>query len=116
MLVIGQLYFDHYIRACTKLQFVCIVFTILESSSIVRMNKGRTPVFSNDVSRPSCDTRKAMIMAMGVEAPQNHQQAKSNVSATDHVISSEYIYILPHFQGHGLEWISLHYNRPIVRY
>ena len=51
------------------------------------MNKGRTPAPSTHASRPSFDTRKAMIMAMVVEAPQNHQQAKANVSATDHLIS-----------------------------
>ena len=52
------------------------------------MNKGRTPAPSKHASRPSFDTRKAMIMATIVEAPQNHQQAKANVSATHHVIST----------------------------
>ena len=85
MLATGQLYFDHYIRAC-KLQNVCLFFAILESSSTVRMNKGRTPVPSHHISRSSLDTRKAMIMDMFVEDPQNHQQAKANVSTTDHVI------------------------------
>jgi hypothetical protein len=91
LLAIGQLYFDHFIRAC-KLQNFCHLFAILECSSPVRMNKGRTPAPSNHVSRPSFDTRKAMIMAMLVEAPQNHQQAKANVSAVVHVISTVYKY------------------------
>ena len=56
------------------------------------MNKDRTPVPSNHASRPSFDTRKAMIMALVVESPQNHQQAKANVSATDDVISVVYKY------------------------
>jgi hypothetical protein len=55
------------------------------------MNKGRTPAPSNHASRPSFDICKAMIMTMTVEAPQNHQQAKSKVSATDHVIWEQYI-------------------------
>jgi len=50
------------------------------------MNKGRTPIPSSHVSRPSFNTRKAMIMEMVVEAPQSHQHAKANVSATHHVI------------------------------
>jgi hypothetical protein len=49
-------------------------FAILESAST-----GRTPASSNQVSYPSFDTRQAMIMDM-VVAPQNHQQAKANVS------------------------------------
>ena len=56
------------------------------------MNKDRTPVPSNHSLRPSFDTRKAMIMAMVVESPQNHQQAKANVSATDNLISAVYKY------------------------
>jgi hypothetical protein len=60
------------------------------------MNISRTPVLSNHVSRPSFDARKAMIMDMVVEAPQNHQQAKANVNATfDHVISAVYKYPAP---------------------
>ena len=89
MLAIGQLYFDHYIRAC-KLQSVCLFFAVLKISSTVRMNKGRTPTPCSHVSRPSFDTRKSMIMALLVEAPQNHQQAKFNVSASDHIISALY--------------------------
>jgi hypothetical protein len=98
LLAIGQLYFNHYIRAC-KLQNVCLFFAILESSSTVRMNlnKGSTPVPSNYASPTffERDTRKlkslkAMIMDMVVEAPQNHEQAKANVSDTDHVISTQY--------------------------
>ena len=65
------------------------------------MNKGPTPIPSNYASPPSFETRKAMIMDMVVEVPQNHQQAKANVSATNHVISVQYTNILPHFQGLG---------------
>ena len=54
------------------------------------MKKSRKPIPSNHASRPSFDTRKAMIMAIIVEAPQNHQQAKANVSAIDRVISTVY--------------------------
>jgi hypothetical protein len=59
------------------------------------MNKGRIPAPSNHVSRPSFNTRKAMIMATVVEAPQDHQQAKANVSATVHVIFAKCINIPP---------------------
>jgi hypothetical protein len=38
--------------------------------------------------RPSFDTHKAMIMDMVVEAPQNRQEAKVNVSDADHVNSA----------------------------
>jgi hypothetical protein len=84
-LAIGRFYFDHYIRAC-EFTLCCPVFAILQfkTSSTVRMNKCSTPIPSSDVSRPSFDTRKAMIMDMVVEAPQSHQQVKANVSVTDH--------------------------------
>ena len=89
LLAIGQFYFDNYIRAC-KLQKFCLFFAILKNSSTVRMNKGRKTVeISSDYAfRPCFDTRKAMIVDMVVEAPQNHKQAKANVSATDYEISS----------------------------
>jgi hypothetical protein len=95
ILAIGRLYFDHCIRAC-KLQKLYLFFAVLESSSTVKMNKGRT-LPSNHVSRPSFGTRRAMIMAMVVEAPQTHGQLKTNVSATDHVIfgSVQISYPLP---------------------
>jgi len=56
------------------------------------MMHGTLPSPSNHVSRPSSETRKAMIMAMVVEDPQTHGQLKTNVSATDHVISAVYKY------------------------
>ena len=112
MLIIGRFYFDHYICAC-KLQNVGLFFAILKSSSTVRMDKGRTPMPSNHASRPSFDSIKAMMMAMVVEAPRNHQQAKANVSATDHVISARCTNILSSFQGLSSGWISLRYIRPI---
>ena len=115
LLAIGQLYFDHYIRAC-KLQNVCLFFVILKNSSTVRMNKGRTPTPSNHVSRPSFNNCIEMIKAMVVEAPQNHQQAKGNVSAADHVISTQRTIILTPFQGLGSGWISMRYIRPIRYY
>ena len=91
LLAIGQLYFDHFIRAC-KLRIFPVFFTILKRSSTVRMYKGRTPTPSSHASRPSFETRKAMIMAMVVEALQNHQQAKANVSVT-YVIPTVYKYL-----------------------
>ena len=79
------------------------------------MNKGRTPASSNDVSRPSFDTRKAMIMAMVVEAPQNHQQAKANVSATDHVISAVYKYHGPFLRPwFGMDFVVLYQENTII--
>ena len=72
------------------------------------MDKGRIPIPSNHVSHPSFDTRKAMIMDMLVEAPQNHQQAKANVSATDHVISAVYKYPAPFSRPwFGMDFIAL---------
>jgi hypothetical protein len=93
---IGELYLVHYIRAC-KLQNFYLFFAVLKSSSTVKRNKGRTPAPSKHVSRPSFETRKELIKDMLVEAPQNHKQAKSNVSATDHVISAVYKYHAPPF-------------------
>lgn len=52
------------------------------------------PAPSNHVSRPSFDTLKEMMMAMVVEAPKNHAQAKTNVSAFDHVFSAAFKYFL----------------------
>lgn len=84
---IGKLYFEHFIRAC-KLQKKFFFFTacVLNSFSLVRMHKGRTPLPSSHASRPSFDARKWNIMTTIIEAPQNHQHAKSNVRATDYVI------------------------------
>ena len=56
------------------------------------MNKGHTLVPSDHSLLPSFDTRKAMIMAMVVESPQNYQQAKANVSVIDDLISAVYKY------------------------
>jgi len=64
MLAIGEMYFNFYIRS-------------------FKMYKGRTPAPSNHASRPSFDTRKAMIKGMLVQAPQNHQQAKANALVRD---------------------------------
>ena len=93
LLAIGQLYFDHYLRAC-KPQFFLPFFSHSEKFSTVKMtrNNCRTPASSSDFLRPSFkfDTRKAMINATLVEAPQNHKQAKANVSATNHVILTRY--------------------------
>ena len=45
---------------------------------------------------------------MGVEAPQNHQQAKANVSASDHVISSVYKYPAPFSRPwFGMDFVAL---------
>ena len=44
-----------------------------------------TPITPIGVSRAPFDTRNEMINAMLVETPQNHKQAKDNVSAIDHV-------------------------------
>jgi hypothetical protein len=100
MLAVGRFYFDHYIRAC-KLQNVRLLFATLESALTVRMDKIRTPVSSNYDRPPSFYTRKAMIMDMLVEAPQNHQQSKANVSPTDHVISARRTISPFNFQGLG---------------
>jgi hypothetical protein len=51
--------------------------------------------------RPSFDTHKVMIMDMVVEAPQNRQEAKANVSDADHVISAYRTITLFTFQGLG---------------
>ena len=74
----GKMYYDHYIRACKLLMLP--VYRHSERHSTVKKNKGRTPVPSSHVSRPSFDTREAMIMDMLVEAPQSHRDAKKNVS------------------------------------
>ena len=75
-LAIGQLYFDHYIRACKHI--FCLSFVVLKS-----FNSQNDPVPSSDSHISLFDTHKATIKAMLVEAPQNHKQAKANVSATD---------------------------------
>ena len=87
MLSIGKLYFDHFIRTC-KLQNFCFFSPFWKVLPPVRKHKGPTPTPSQHASRPSFETRKAMILAMVVEAPQNHRHAKANVSATDRVIST----------------------------
>ncbi|KAF9220142.1 hypothetical protein BS17DRAFT_739680 [Gyrodon lividus] len=60
----GKLYCDHYIRAFRKY-------------------KGRTPAPSSHPSRPSFDSRKALIMYMLKEAPQSHQNAKRKALVRD---------------------------------
>ena len=63
-LAIGQLYFDHYIRACKHI--FCLSFVVLKS-----FNSQNDPVPSSDFSRlsfnTSFDTHKATIKAMLVE-------------------------------------------------
>jgi hypothetical protein len=75
----GKMYYDHYIRACKLV--LLPVFCHSERHPTVKKTKGRTPTPSYHASRPSFDTRKAMIMDMLVEAPQTHRDAKKNVSA-----------------------------------
>jgi hypothetical protein len=75
----GKMYYDHYMRACKLL--LLSVCPHSERYSTVKKTKGRTPIPSSHASRPSFDTRKAMIMDMLVEAPQSHRDAKKNVSA-----------------------------------
>jgi hypothetical protein len=75
----GKMYYDHYIRACKLL--LLPVFCHSERHPTVKKTKGRTPTPSYHASRPSFDTRKAMIMDMLLEAPQTHRDAKKNVSA-----------------------------------
>jgi hypothetical protein len=76
----GEMYYDHYIRACKLL--LLPVFCHSERHPTVKKTKGRsTPTLSYHASRPSFYTRKAMIMDMLVEAPQTHRDPKKNVSA-----------------------------------
>jgi hypothetical protein len=58
----GKMYYDHYICAYKLLLFP--VFFHSERHLTVKKTKGRTPTPSYHVSRPSFDTRKAMIMDM----------------------------------------------------
>ncbi|KAF9220130.1 hypothetical protein BS17DRAFT_787934, partial [Gyrodon lividus] len=60
----GKLYCDHYIRAFRKY-------------------KSRTPAPSSHPSRPSFDSRKALITYMLKEAPQSHQNAKRKALVRD---------------------------------
>jgi hypothetical protein len=113
---LGQFYFDHFIRAC-KLSF-CLFkfFRILKISSKVKTNKGRTPTPSSHASRPSFDTLKEMIKAMVVEAPQNHQQAKKNVSALSCIFGSVQIFPFKALVRDGFRCvISGRYDIPSVK-
>jgi hypothetical protein len=79
MLNVGQMYYDHFIRACTlyvrsyEYPFHVFIFS-------VRSNKGRTPNPTNHASRPSFDTIADMISDCMEEAPQGHASAKKRVS------------------------------------
>lgn len=46
---------------------------------IVRKNKGRTPVPSGHVSRPSFDDMQETLMYLLVEPPKNYTDAKNGV-------------------------------------
>jgi len=46
---------------------------------IVRQNKGRTPVPSGHVSRPSFDDMQATLMYLLVEPPKNYTDSKNGV-------------------------------------
>jgi hypothetical protein len=74
--------------------FVCFYYTrICESPSLrrfhfsdalltVKKNIGPTPLCSSHPLRPDFETKKDMIKGMLCEAPQNHSDAKKNVSVT----------------------------------
>ncbi|KAF8965403.1 hypothetical protein BDZ97DRAFT_1998394, partial [Flammula alnicola] len=62
LLAVGQIYYDHYIRACT----------------FPKPTGGRIPTPSNHASRPSFDKLADMIKANLVEAPQSHADATNN--------------------------------------
>ncbi|KAF8968556.1 hypothetical protein BDZ97DRAFT_1799021 [Flammula alnicola] len=64
LLTVGQMYYDHYIRA-------------------FRANRARIPTPSNHASRPSFDTITDMIDDTLVEAPQSHADAKKNALIRD---------------------------------
>jgi hypothetical protein len=66
----GKMYYDHCIPACKLV--LLPVFCHSERHPTVKKTKGRTPTPSYHASRPSFDTRKAMIMDMLVEAPQTY--------------------------------------------
>lgn len=102
----GKMYYDHYIRACKLL--LLPIFCHSERHPTVKKTKGRTPTPSHHASRPSFDTRKAMIMDMLVEAPQTHRDAKKNVST---LILSFFrnSQLLCLFQGLDSGWFSLRY-------
>ena len=104
----GKMYYDHYIRACKLL--LLPVCPHSEGHSTVKKVKGCTPIPSLHVSRPSFDTRKAMIMGMLVEAPQSHRDAKKNVSAPVAMSLVRKSSTPPPFHCHqGLDsgWLSL---------
>ncbi|KAF8900272.1 hypothetical protein CPB84DRAFT_1815431 [Gymnopilus junonius] len=61
VLAVGQMYYDHYIRACAS------------------SNKANIPTPSNHASRPSFDRIQDMVNATLQEAPQSHTQAKKYV-------------------------------------
>jgi hypothetical protein len=102
----GKMYYDHYMRACKGL--LLPLFAHSETHSTVKKTKGRTPIPSSHVSRPSFDTRKAMIMDMLVEAPQTHRDAKKNVSnpSCDWCLSFVIHIPLP-FEGFDSGWLLL---------
>ena len=99
----GKLYYDHYMHACKFL--LLPVCQHPERHSTVKKTKGCTPIPSSHASRPSFDTRKAMIIDMLVEAPQSHRDAKKYMSALP-----RHVFLPCIFQGADSGRLSLRYH------
>jgi|SRR5712675_42746 len=92
-------------------------YRILHSDGLltVRRHKGVTPSPSTHPSRPSFETKKEMmkeLLRQGGEPPQQHRQAKKNVSHV-HALSAVIFLIQDRFQGSCPGQFSVHRIREI---
>jgi hypothetical protein len=77
---LGEMYCSYYIRICESPSLRRFRFS--DALLTVKKNKGPTPLWSSHPSRPDFETKKDMVKGMLCEAPQNHSDAKKNVSVT----------------------------------
>ena len=74
---LAKFYIDHFICPCTYLWF--LIQSLSDMWRIVKQCKGRTPVPSSHISRPSFDEMQVFMKYLLKEPPQSHKEAKRAV-------------------------------------
>jgi hypothetical protein len=76
---LGEMYCSYYIRVY-ELPSLCRFHFSDALLTVKKNNKYPAPLWSSHPSCPDFETKKDMIKEMLCEAPQNHSDAKKNVS------------------------------------
>jgi hypothetical protein len=106
---LAKFYIDNFLRVCELLPTHReeLIFRHLIHRT-VRQQKGRTPVPSGHISRPSFDEMQETLKYLLVEPPKDYAHAKTGVSV---LLDARLCHFLPLLLGPHTGWLSLCHHR-----